>query len=138
MLWLVAACLVVLILLPLGWLAVYAFTDKARNPTLQNFITLFSDPDFPRSAADDGDHRHHVGHAVLHRRRTDQLAGVAHRPAGPAVHPRAGDGVLRDAAVPRRGGVGVAGGAEQRACSTSSTAISPAPNRTSICSTSIR
>ena len=46
MLWLVAACLIVLILLPLSWLAVYAFTDKARNPTLQNFITLFSDPDF--------------------------------------------------------------------------------------------
>ena len=45
-LWLVAACLIVLILLPLSWLAVYAFTDKARHPTLQNFITLFSDPDF--------------------------------------------------------------------------------------------
>src|SRR2546421_9706937 len=45
-LWLVAACLIVLILLPLSWLAVYAFTDKARHPTLQNFVTLFSDPDF--------------------------------------------------------------------------------------------
>ena len=69
---------------------------------------------FPRSAADDGDHRHHVGRDLLHRRRTDQLAGVAHRHAGPAVHPRAGDGFLCDAAIPRRGGVGVAGGAEQR------------------------
>ena len=69
---------------------------------------------FPRSVDDDGDHRHHVGHGVLHRRRTYQLAGVAHRPAGPAVHPRAGDGVLRDAALPRRGGVGAAGSAEQR------------------------
>ena len=31
---------------PLSWLAIYAFTDKARHLTLQNFITLFSDPDF--------------------------------------------------------------------------------------------
>ena len=45
-LWLVAACLVTLIVLPLSWLAVYAFTDKARHPTLQNFVTLFSNPDF--------------------------------------------------------------------------------------------
>src|SRR5580693_3740203 len=45
-LWLFAACLIVLILLPMSWLAVYSFTDKARHPTLQNFVTLFSDPDF--------------------------------------------------------------------------------------------
>ena len=45
-LWLFAAVLVTLILLPLGWLALFAFTDKARHPTLQNFLTLFSDPDF--------------------------------------------------------------------------------------------
>src|SRR6201988_3189040 len=45
-LWLFAAVLVALILLPMSWLAVFAFTNKARNPTLQNFITLFSDPDF--------------------------------------------------------------------------------------------
>src|SRR5882757_9902050 len=45
-LWLVAACLIVLIVLPLSWLAVYAFTDKARHPTLQNFVTLFTNPDF--------------------------------------------------------------------------------------------
>ena len=45
-LWLVAACLVTLIVLPLSWLAVYAFTDKARHLTLQNFVTLFSNPDF--------------------------------------------------------------------------------------------
>src|SRR5437016_12636862 len=45
-LWLFAACLVVLIVLPMSWLAVFAFTTKARQPTLQNFITLFSDPDF--------------------------------------------------------------------------------------------
>lgn len=45
-LWLFAACLVALIVLPLSWLAVYAFTDRARHPTLQNFITLFTNPDF--------------------------------------------------------------------------------------------
>jgi iron(III) transport system permease protein len=45
-LWLVALVLVGLIALPLSWLAVYAFTDKARHFTLGNFITLFTDPDF--------------------------------------------------------------------------------------------
>jgi iron(III) transport system permease protein len=45
-LWLFAACLVVLIVLPLSWLAVFSVTDKARHLTLQNFVTLFSDPDF--------------------------------------------------------------------------------------------
>lgn len=45
-LWLFAAVLVTLIVLPMSWLAVYAFTDKARHPTLQNFVTLFTNPDF--------------------------------------------------------------------------------------------
>src|SRR5438552_5498108 len=45
-LWLFAAFMIVLIVLPMSWLAVFAFTDKARHPTLQNFVTLFSDPDF--------------------------------------------------------------------------------------------
>src|SRR6202165_1127879 len=45
-LWLVAACLVALIVLPLSWLAVFSVTDKSRHLTLQNFVTLFSDPDF--------------------------------------------------------------------------------------------
>src|SRR5499427_2321184 len=45
-LWLFALLLVALILLPLSWLAVYSLTDKARHFTLQNFVTLFSDPDF--------------------------------------------------------------------------------------------
>lgn len=43
---LVALGMVVLIALPMSWLAVYAFTDKARHPTLQNFVTLFTNPDF--------------------------------------------------------------------------------------------
>lgn len=45
-LWLFAVILILLILLPLSWLAVYAFTDKKRHPTLANFVTLFSNPDF--------------------------------------------------------------------------------------------
>src|SRR5947207_14221057 len=45
-LWLFAACLVVLIVLPMSWLAVFSFTDKANHLTLQNFVTLFTDPDF--------------------------------------------------------------------------------------------
>ena len=45
-LWLFAACLIVLIVMPLSWLAVYSVTDKAHHLTLQNFVTLFTDPDF--------------------------------------------------------------------------------------------
>src|ERR1700759_3598397 len=45
-LWLFAACLIVLIVVPLSWLAIYAVTDKANHVTLQNFVTLFTDPDF--------------------------------------------------------------------------------------------
>src|SRR5947207_5878417 len=45
-LWLFAVFMIVLIVLPLSWLAVFAFTDKARHPTLQNFVTLFTDPAF--------------------------------------------------------------------------------------------
>ena len=45
-LWLFAACLVALIVLPLSWLAVYSVTDKANHLTLQNFVKLFTDPDF--------------------------------------------------------------------------------------------
>lgn len=45
-LWLVAACLIILIALPMSWLGVFSLTDKARHFTLQNFVTLFTDPDF--------------------------------------------------------------------------------------------
>src|SRR6201990_2078499 len=45
-LWLFAAVMIVLIALPMSWLAVYSFTDKANHATLQNFVTLFTDPDF--------------------------------------------------------------------------------------------
>src|SRR2546423_6104883 len=45
-LWLVAACLIGVMVLPMSWLALFAFTDKARHLTLQNFVKLFTDPDF--------------------------------------------------------------------------------------------
>src|SRR6202046_1925515 len=45
-LWLVAAFMIVLIVLPMSWLALYSITDKNSHVTLQNFVTLFSDPDF--------------------------------------------------------------------------------------------
>jgi len=38
--------LCVLILLPLGWLGYYAFTDKAGEFTFGNFVRIFSDPTF--------------------------------------------------------------------------------------------
>src|SRR5467141_2382455 len=41
-----AACLVLLIVLPLSWLLVYSVTDKNHYLTLRNFVTLFTDPDF--------------------------------------------------------------------------------------------
>jgi iron(III) transport system permease protein len=42
----VMALLVVLIVLPVGWLLVYAFSDTDGKATLGNFVTLFTDPDF--------------------------------------------------------------------------------------------
>src|SRR5271156_5971870 len=45
-LWLFAAFLIALIVLPMTWLAVYAVTDQTNHLTLQNFVTLFTDPDF--------------------------------------------------------------------------------------------
>ena len=43
---LVAALLCLLVVLPVGWLAVFAFTDRARSVTLANFRTLVTDPAF--------------------------------------------------------------------------------------------
>ena len=42
----VMALLVVLIVLPMGWLVVYAFSTSEGKATLGNFVTLFTDPDF--------------------------------------------------------------------------------------------
>jgi iron(III) transport system permease protein len=41
-----AAALCLLVVLPIAWLVVFAFTDRARNVTIANFVTLFTDPVF--------------------------------------------------------------------------------------------
>jgi iron(III) transport system permease protein len=41
-----AAVLCLLIVLPIAWLLVFAFTDRAGQATLANFATIFSDPAF--------------------------------------------------------------------------------------------
>jgi iron(III) transport system permease protein len=41
-----AALLCLLVVLPIGWIVAFAFTDRARNVTLANFRTLFTDPVF--------------------------------------------------------------------------------------------
>jgi iron(III) transport system permease protein len=41
-----AAVLALLIILPLAWLVVFAFSDRSRKPTLANFQLLFTDPAF--------------------------------------------------------------------------------------------
>jgi iron(III) transport system permease protein len=41
-----AAALCLLVALPIGWIIVFAFTDRARAFTLANFRTLFTDPTF--------------------------------------------------------------------------------------------
>src|SRR6202045_3326355 len=45
-LWLFAVVMIALIVLPMSWLAIYSVTDKTNHLTLQNFVTLFTDPDF--------------------------------------------------------------------------------------------
>jgi ABC-type sugar transport system permease subunit len=42
----VAALLVLMIALPIGWLVVYSLSDKAGHATLGNFVALFTDPTF--------------------------------------------------------------------------------------------
>jgi iron(III) transport system permease protein len=42
----VVVLLAAMIVLPVGWLVVYAFADKQGHPTLANFATLFTDPSF--------------------------------------------------------------------------------------------
>jgi iron(III) transport system permease protein len=41
-----AAVLCLLVVLPIGWLVVFAFTDRTRAATLGNFHALFTDPAF--------------------------------------------------------------------------------------------
>jgi len=43
---LVVALLAIMIVLPMGWLVVYAFATKDGEATVANFVTLFTDPSF--------------------------------------------------------------------------------------------
>jgi iron(III) transport system permease protein len=45
-LYLFAAVLIVLIVMPVSWLVYYSFVDKQGNLTFSNFTTLFTDPTF--------------------------------------------------------------------------------------------
>ena len=42
----VSLLLVAMVVLPVGWVVVYAFTDPTGKATLQNFVTIFTDPTF--------------------------------------------------------------------------------------------
>jgi iron(III) transport system permease protein len=42
----VAILLVLMVVLPMGWLVVYSFSDKDGHASLANFATLFTDPSF--------------------------------------------------------------------------------------------
>ena len=113
-LWLFAAVMIVLIVLPMSWLALFSLYRQGAPSDAAEFRHAVHQPGFPRSVADDCDHRHDVGDHLLHCRGSNRLAGIAYRHAGAADHPRAGDGLVRDAAVSRRGGLGIAGRAQQR------------------------
>jgi len=105
----VRGVMIVLIVMPMSWLAVYAFTDKARSPTLQNFVKLFTDPDFldPLLTTAIIATRRRRSAALSPRRSAGWYR--AHRYAGAPDHPGAGDRIVRDAAVSRRRCLGIAG-----------------------------
>jgi iron(III) transport system permease protein len=42
----VAVLLALIIVLPMGWLVIYSFATKGGEPTLDNFVKLFTDPSF--------------------------------------------------------------------------------------------
>ncbi len=109
-----AAFMIVLIVLPLSVAGGFRLHRQGTAPDAAEFRHAVHRPGVPRSLADDRDHRHYLGGDLPPCRRSDRLAGVAHRHAGAADHPRAGDGVLCHPAVSRRGRLGIAGGAQQR------------------------
>ena len=108
-----AAVLCLLVVLPIGWLVVFAFTDKTRTFTLANFATLFTDPVFVEPLLTTLIIATSVS-LVCCRRRADGLDRGPLRHALAAHHSRPGDGLVRDAAVPRRHRLGAAGSAQQR------------------------
>ena len=117
--------LCVLVVLPVSWLVVVRLHRPRGAASRSPLPGAVHRPGLRRPA----DHDvilavRSVGH-LLRGRGADGLAGGAHRPADGRRDPRAGDGLVRDAAVPRRDGVGDPGRAQQRAPQPSSIAWSP-------------
>src|SRR3954465_12002280 len=118
-----AAILVALIVLPMSWLVYFSLTDKGTF-TLANFAKLVTDPTFldplvttvilaTSSAIICCAVAAPMGWLVA--RHATPLVGCRPRHAAAPHDPRTGDGVVRDAAVPRRDRVGTARRAELRA-----------------------
>ena len=107
--------LCVLIVLPLSWLVIYSVTDAKGAPTLANFVSpVHASRRFLEPLITTFIIATHLGHHLLRGGGADGLAGGAHRPAVRRHDPRAGDGLVRDAALSRRHRLGTAGGAQQR------------------------
>ena len=133
-----AAVLCLLIVMPLGWLAAYAFTDKTGAFTLANFRSLvvdaaYLDPLLTTFALA-------ILSAVICCAVAAPMGWLVARTDMPlAPHgPPAGDGLVRHAAVPRRHRLGAAGGAEQRPAQSAVSRSDRRGRRQRICSTSIR
>ncbi len=107
-----AALLCVLIVLPMSWLVYYSVVDKAGHFTLDNFATLVTEPEF----------RAPMVTTLILATSASIFCCLAAAPMGWLVArtdlpfsesgARAGDGVVRHAAVPRRDRLGAAGGAQ--------------------------
>ena len=114
-LFLFAALLCVLIVLPMSWLLYYSLVDRTGAFTLDNFRTLVTDPDFVDPLMT----------TLILATSSSVICCVFAAPMGWLVartdiplrrtDARAGDGLVRHAAVPRRHRLGAAGGAQQRA-----------------------
>ena len=107
-----AAILCVLIILPISWLLLYSLTDANGSFTLGNFYRLFTESSFIDPL---------ITTFILATSSAIICCAVA-APMGWLVartdlpfsgdHPRIGDGFVRDAAVPRRNRLGIAGGTQ--------------------------
>ena len=107
-----AALLCVLIILPMSWLVYYSLVDRSGAFTLDNFRTLVTDPVFVDPLMTTLILATSSSIICCAFRRAHGLAGRAHRHAAAPHRARAGHGVVRDAALPRRHRLGAAGGAQ--------------------------
>ena len=110
-----AAVLCVLIVLPMSWLVYLQRHRQGRRLHARQFRRARHRSDLRRSADHHRDPGDLLGRHLLRGRGADGLAGGAHRHAAAPHRARAGDRLVRDAAVPRRDRLGAAGRAEQRA-----------------------